>query len=272
MSLPAISDQEFIQFQTLFFKLVGIHLAPTKKMLVSGRLAKRLRHYGLNSYHAYFQLVTDKKYTNELQIMVDLLTTNETHFFREVTHFDYLRQHILPPWQHKRMNRRAWSAACSSGEEAYSLAMTFMEILSDTTPWEIVATDVNIQMLEIARAGRYPIAHARHLPQQCLNQYCLKGVRSQEGILLIDKKIRDRVHFRQVNLHQALPTMGQFDLIFLRNTLIYFDTQTKQQIIKRILPLLKPDGHFVIGHAESLLGVTDKLYSVIPTLYKKRDF
>jgi len=270
MLLPPISDQEFVQFQNLFYKLVGIHLAPTKKTLVSGRLAKRLRHYKLKNYSDYLKLLTSEHHPDELQIMVNLLTTNETYFFREPAHFDYLRQMIIPLWQNKK-NLRIWSAACSSGEEAYSLAMVLMDALGEAIAWEVVATDVNIQMLEMAKAGQYLMEDAKDLPQHYLTQYCLKGVRSQQGTFLIDKKIRHRVHFHQVNLHQELPSfLGHFDLIFLRNTLIYFDLSTKQHIIRRLLSLLKDDGYFVIGHAESLMGVTDKLYSVAPTLYKKR--
>lgn len=273
-TLPNITDTEFFKFQKLIYQLAGIHLPITKKMLVAGRLGKRLRHYQLPSYNAYYQLINTPGQDAERQIMVDLLTTNETYFFREAGHFDFLRDNVLAHWPRQK-NFRAWSAACSSGEEAYTLAMLLMDKLGETTAWEVLGSDISSRVLETASHGHYPLSAASGIPQDYLRRFCLKGVRAQAGTFLIDKNVRQHVSFRQVNLNESLPALGQFDLILIRNVLIYFNQETKQAILQRILPLLKSGGYCFIGHAESLLGVNspdihNSLTLVAPTIYRKR--
>lgn len=274
-AFPTISEHEFYRFQKLIHEIAGIDLPPSKKMLVAGRLSKRLRYYGLPSYGAYYKLVNENPRGEEFQLMVDLLTTNETYFFREPDHFTFLQKQVLPQWKGKS-TFRAWSAACSSGEEAYSLAMVLMDFFGNNHPWEVMGSDLSHRMLEIAKTGLYPLDNSKNLSAHYLSQYCLKGVRSQSGTFLVDKAIRQRVGFRQINLNQELPRdLGQFDLIFLRNVLIYFNVKTKQDVVRRIVKALRPGGHCFIGHAESLLGITDEqihasLYSVAPTIYRKR--
>ena len=212
------------------------------------------------------RLTKDESRT-ELQVAVDLLTTNETYFFREPKHFDFLRDHILP--QHPAGKPfRVWSAASSSGQEAYSIAMILAEGLGDK-PWEITASDLSTRVLEKARGGHYPMEHAEDIPQQYLSRYCLKGVGAQDGTFLVERSLRNRVNFMQVNLNKALPKLGEFDLIFLRNVMIYFDIETKRQVVRRIMALLKPGGYLLIGHSESLNGVVDDLQSVMPSIYRK---
>ena len=262
-----LNDQEFSQFQKLIYQLAGINLSPVKKALVSGRLAKRLIHYRLDSYGDYFNLLTASHNTAELQVAVDLLTTNETYFFREPKHFDFLRTQILA--KHKSGNPfRVWSAACSSGEEPYSIAMVLADHLGDG-PWEVVASDICTRVLEKARAGHYPMDRVDGISCEHLSRYCLKGIGSQANTLLVDKKLRSRVNFMQVNLSKTLPTLGVFDLIFLRNVMIYFEQETKRQVVQRMLPLLKPGGHFLIGHSESLNGIADTLHPLAPSIYRK---
>lgn len=277
-NLPEITDNEFLKFQKLIYQLAGIFLPPTKKMLVAGRLGKRLRYYQLDSYLAYYQLVTTPGQEIEQQVMIDLLTTNETYFFREPGHFDFLRQHILnQPAPHSSSQPfRVWSAACSSGEEAYTLAMLMMDYWGDHAAWEIVGSDISQRMLDTARNAHYPIASSAPVPPEYLKNYCLKGVRSQAGTFLIDKKLRRRIHFQQINLNEELPSLGGlFDLILLRNVLIYFNLETKQNILLRVLRQLKPQGYFFIGHAESLLGINsaeihNQLKLIAPTIYQKQ--
>jgi len=269
-----ITDEEFEQFKKLIYEMAGIHLPPTKKLLVAGRLNKRLRHYHLQSFKQYFQLVTSNNQKEELQMVVDLLTTNETYFFREPDHFTYLEKQILPHWNPAHPFR-AWSAACSSGEEPYSIAMVLMEKLGEHRPWEVLGSDISVRMLTAAVAGHYDLQTAKIMPQHYLTKYCLKGVRSQEGTFLVNKKIRERVNFKQINLNIQLPVMSPFDLIFLRNILIYFNFETKQQIIRRILNALRPGGYCFIGHAESLMGMADdtirnRVELMAPTIYRKR--
>lgn len=267
MSIATINDKEFSQFQNLIYKAAGISLSLAKKPLVSGRLAKRLRERQLTSYGDYFKLLTSGHDPAEFQMAVDLLTTNETYFFRESKHFDFMRHQVLP--NHKKGKPfRVWSAASSSGQEAYTVAMVLADCLGDQ-PWEVVASDISTQVLERARTGNYPMEQARHIPKDYLNRYCLKGTGSKEGTFLVERSLRSRVSFRQVNLNATLPKLGEFDLVFLRNVMIYFDEDTKRQVVRRIMGQLKSEGHLLIGHSESLNGIVDELKQLMPSVYRK---
>lgn len=267
MSTTTISDQEFGQFQKLIHQLAGISLSPAKKALVTGRLAKRLNQHRLNSYAEYFNLLTSHHHSDELQVAVDLLTTNETYFFREPKHFEFLRNTLQATRQPGRPFR-VWSAACSTGEEPYSIAMVLNDHLGEGA-WEVVASDISTRVLEKARAGHYPLERTSGISREHLSRYCLKGVGAQEGTLLVERKLRNRVNFTQVNLSKPLPALGEFDLIFLRNVMIYFDLETKRQVVQRLLPLLRPGGHFLIGHSETLNSVVDTLQAIAPAIYRK---
>lgn len=267
MTAATISDHEFSQFQKLIYQQAGIHMSTAKKALVSGRLAKRLNEYRLDSYGDYFNLLTASNHADELQVAVDLLTTNETYFFREPKHFDFLRNKILS--DHKPGRKfRVWSAACSSGEEPYSIAMVLADHFGDGQ-WEVVASDICTRVLEKARSGCYPLERTTGISREHLTKYCLKGVASRINTLRVDEKLRNRVNFMQVNLNQPLPPLGEFDLIFLRNVMIYFDQKTKREVVQRLLPQLRPGGHFMISHSESLNGVVDTLHSLAPAIYRK---
>lgn len=263
----ALSEQEFRQFQAMIYRIAGISLSDEKKALVSGRLARRVQHYQLRSYGDYFQLLTDPKAPQELQVAIDLLTTNETYFFREPKHFNFLRDTILPGLKGTGPVR-IWSGASSSGEEIYSIAMVLADKLGERA-WEVLGSDISTRVLERARSGHYPIERAKDISREYLSKYCLKGVDAQDGTLLIDKKLRERTQFMQINLNAALPKIGEFDVIFLRNVMIYFDAKTKQQVIARMLPLLRSGGYFFVSHSESLNGITDQLKLISPSIYRK---
>ncbi len=265
MDNHGVSDQEFALFRKLIYRLAGINMADSKKPLLAGRLTRRLRHHGLESFRDYYTLVTRTEHSDELQLMVDLLTTNETYFFREAAHFDYLQTFAA-----SRRGRpfRVWSGASSSGEEPYTIAMVLAETLGMAANWEIVASDISLSMLEKAHAGLYPMERGKGIPPELLKKYCLKGVREQEGNFLVDARLRERVDFRHINL--ISPTsrdLGQFDLIFLRNVMIYFDNDTKRKVVSNMLPHLREDGTFIVGHSETLTGITDALSAMRPTLY-----
>lgn len=262
-----LSDPEFRLFRDLMYKLAGISLSDAKKQLVAGRLARRLRQLELESYGDYFKRL--QKDSGEMQTAVDLLTTNETYFFREPKHFDFLRAHALPGLK-SGGTVRVWSGACSSGEEPYTIAMVMAEVLGGR-PWEIVASDLSSRVLEKAKEGRYTMEDAEGIPRPLLAKYCLKGVGSQEGSFMVKPALRGRITFRQINLNVALPDLGQFDVIFLRNVMIYFDLETKRQVIRRLLPLLRPGGYFMLSHSENLNGISDALKTVQPSIYRKPD-
>lgn len=266
--LVQMSDAEFVLYQVLVERLTGIHLAPIKKAMLSGRLAKRLRERGIPDYGSYFKLIGDGGEELERQTAIDLITTNETYFFREPRHFDALREQLLPPLLGQPV--RIWSAACASGEEAYSLAMVLADMLGENTPWELLGSDISSRVLMSARRGLYPMERASHIPPDYLKRYCLRGTGDYMGSLLVDKRLRQRVRFLSVNLVEALPEIGRFDAIFLRNVIIYFDAETKRRVVRMVAERLKPGGWLVVGHSESLIGLPEDLEPILPTVYRKR--
>lgn len=235
--------------------------------MLASRLAKRLDFYRLTNFTDYYQLATSHAYPDEFQTMVNILTTNETYFFREPKHFDFFQNEILKPWRGEFF--RVWSAASSTGEEAYSLAMLLSENLGSRN-WEVFGSDLSTRVLEIADQGIYPLDRLDYMDTRLLEKYCLKGVRSQEGFFRIDAKLRTKVKFEQVNLMNIpAPSLGKFDVIFLRNVLIYFDQDTKKHVVEQIATALKPEGYFIISHSESLHRVTDRLQMIKPSIYRK---
>ena len=267
MPLVAISDREFMQFQRFIYDAAGITMSNGKQALVSGRLAKRLAHYQLDSYTDYLRLLESRSDPAELQMAVDLLTTNETYFFREPKHFQLLRELVLDA-RDKRQTMRVWSAASSSGEEVYSIAMVLADVLGDAA-WEVLGTDISTRVLQRARSGHYPMERATQMPQDYLKRFCLKGQGSEAGTMLIERGLRQRVQFQQVNLNAPLPKIGCFDVIFLRNVMIYFNLETKRQVVARLLAQLRPGGYFLIGHSETLNDINDTLSVVAPSIYRK---
>jgi chemotaxis protein methyltransferase CheR len=269
--MQAINDQEFAHFQRFIYEAAGISLSPAKKALVSGRLSKRLEAHGLGSYGEYFTLLDRGGDAREVQMAIDLLTTNETYFFREPRHFDTLRKTAVAPLENGRkptLPFRVWSAASSTGEEAYTVAMVLKDCLQGR-PFEVIGTDISMRVLQRARTGHYPEQRTRQIPPDLLKRFCLKGRGEQAGTLLVDRGIREHVHFAHANLNAPLPDMGSFDAIFLRNVMIYFNGDTKQQVITRVLSVLKPGGYLYVGHSESLHGMAGTLQAVQPSVYRK---
>jgi chemotaxis protein methyltransferase CheR len=265
--MVAITDKEFALFQRFIYDAAGITLSDAKKALVSGRLAKRLDLHRIGSYGEYFRVLSSGKDAQEVQVAIDLLTTNETYFFREPRHFDLLREQAELV-RNRSESFRVWSAACSTGEEPYSIAMVLAATLQ-TTPYELIGSDISARVLDRARTGHYPLSRTTHIPRTYLHQYCLRGTGDQEGTLLVERALRDRVRFMQVNLNAALPKLGLFDCIFLRNVMIYFNNDTKRRVVERMVSLLKPGGYFLIGHSESLNEITTALTAVSPSIYRK---
>lgn len=260
-----ITDSELAHFQRFIFEAAGISMSSSKKALVMGRLGKRLARHKLKNFGQYFNLLTSGVDPAEVQIAVDLLTTNETYFFREIKHFDFLREKAIFA-KNRVQPFRVWSAASSSGEEPYSIAMVLADCLG-STPWEVLGTDISTQVLQGAERALYTMERARNIPPAYLRRFCLKGVGVHEGRLLIDRSLRDSVFFRHLNLNVALPNLGQFDFIFLRNVMIYFNDNTKREVVGRVISTLKPDGHFCIGQSESLHSITQELTAVAPSIY-----
>jgi chemotaxis protein methyltransferase CheR len=265
--MTPISDTEFAKFQQFIFEAAGITLAAEKKALVMGRLGKRLAQYQMESFGDYFRLLASDRNGAEVQIAVDLLTTNETYFFREIKHFEFLREQALAS-RSRGQPYRAWSAASSSGEEAYSMAMVLADCMAGV-PWEVLGTDISTKVLQQASQAVYRLERASHIPQAYLRRYCLRGTGDYAGSLLIDRQLRARVRFLHLNLNAGMPDIGKFDVIFLRNVMIYFNLETKREVAARVLTALKPGGYFCVGHSESLNDVTQAVTPVAPSIYHK---
>jgi len=270
-----ISDREFQQFQQLVYHEAGIWLSPAKVALLTGRLAKRLRHHGMKTFTEYYALVSESP--EERVLMLDEISTNETHFFRESQHFELLKSAVFPQWlrdfDEGRRNRkiRVWSAGCSTGQEPYSLAMILLAYFPAAAGWEIeiIATDISTRALSTAKKGVWPAKGASEIPLEYLKASMLKGVGEQTGKIKAGREIRSLVQFLRVNLNSsAYPFVGKFDLIFCRNVLIYFDERGRDAIVRRISSFLSPSGYFFVGHAESLHRMGDVLSTYVPTVYR----
>ncbi len=274
-TIRPISEKEFAFFQALIHREAGIYLSPVKKALLEGRLSRRVRELGLTSFGAYYRRVVEGD-GKELVRLLDYISTNETHFFREPQHFEFLEKHVFPEWTaqaataHRARRVRVWSTACSTGEEPYSLAMTLWAYFSPAAGWEIeiLATDLSTRALERARAAIWPLERAREIPPRYLKSCMLRGTRSQAGKIKVSPEIRSVVEFQRLNLKDdTYPVTGFFDLIFCRNVLIYFDSELRLRVIQRLLNHLAPTGYLFLGHAETLSSLADRVRSVMPTVY-----
>lgn len=263
-----VSSQAYQAIRSFIYDESGIELGPSKQMLVTSRLSKRLRFHQLNNFDDYVRLLKSNQNNIEKQMAIDLLTTNETYFFREAEHFESLKKIVLQ--SHPKTNFfRVWSAASSSGEEAYSIAMVLDDFFGTQVKWEIFGSDISSRIIEKAQKGLYQTHRIDAIPKAFLKRYCLKGAGQYEGFLLIDEKLRKRTRFTKLNLIKPLPDIGLFEVIFLRNVLIYFDFETKEKIIRNLVSKLRPNGILFIGHSESLKGMDLPLKLIAPTTYQK---
>jgi chemotaxis protein methyltransferase CheR len=266
-----VPDADFARFQALIHDEAGIWLAPIKKALLAGRLGRRLRALGIVAWRDYYELVLADE--AERVRMLDAICTNETHFFREPRHFDFLVERVFPAWREeadagRRPRRvRVWSAACSTGEEPYSLAMTLLAAFPAGWELEVLATDLSTKVLERAQRGVWPLEKAAEIPEAHLKAFMLRGFGEQEGLMKAGPEIRALVRFARVNLVGEWPASPPFDLVFCRNVLIYFDRPVKTRVVERLLERIGPRGYLFLGHAESLGGLSTRVQPVVPTVY-----
>lgn len=265
-ALSKITPEEFAAISEVLREQTGIRLVPGKEALVMGRLTKRLRQLGIDSYGDYVRQLRLRDNGDELREAVDLLTTNETSFFRERRHFDFICETVLP--QHVAQRPfRLWSAASSTGEEAYTAAMVLAEGLR-SGGWEVIGTDISSRVVASAQRGLYPIEAARRIPRAFLLKYGRKGKCEYEGLMTFTGELRQRVRFEHANLMGDLRRLGKFDVIMLRNVMIYFDGETRRQLIDRLQTMLCPGGYLMIGHSETIAGSTSRLRLVQPSIYQ----
>jgi chemotaxis protein methyltransferase CheR len=269
-----ISEKEFRSLQDLIYREAGIWLPAAKTALLVVRLAKRLRHHGLKSFREYYDLIVGSE--EERIQMLNAISTNETHFFREPQHFDLLKSVIIPKWAQdaaaglRSRKIRVLSAGCSTGQEPYSLAMVLLDHCPPSFGWEIeiLATDLSTRVLEVARAGVWSMEKAAEIPPYYLKMFMLKGFADQSGKIKAGPEISSLIQFFRLNLNApAYPLVGKFDLIFCRNVLIYFDANSREQAARRLAGYLSPHGYFFLGHAESLHALNGNLRAVVPTVY-----
>lgn len=271
------SDDDFLTLSDLIHKKTGIVLKNHKKDMVYGRLARRLRKLGIQSFGDYLLYLSGDKGEAEISSLINAITTNLTRFFREPHHFDHLTDIALPTvlkdiksGQQDRL--RIWSAGCSSGEEPYSIAMTLEETLvrneMEGIDARILATDLDTNMLQRGRKGDYLKTHFDNLPDKY--QVFLNQAEDREDCYHIRDDLRRYIAFKQLNLLSEWPMKGPFDIIFCRNVMIYFDNQDKMQLTQRLTRMLRPGGWLLIGHSETILNNTNELELIGRTIYRKK--
>lgn len=267
-----LSDADFVAIRDILHRIAGIYLTDSKRDLVRLRLARRLRDLGGIDFGQYLEIVRSPDGARELSQMVDLLTTNKTNFFREPIHFDFLRDHLLPELLSEGRPIRVWSAGCSTGEEAYSLAITILDAVGRRKGHDIriLGTDISARVIEVARAGVYDADAIDLVPDQIRNQYFRPVVQGdgEEGWEVIPE-VRSLVRFARLNLMAPWPMRGHFDIIFCRNVMLYFDLATRQRLVERLEAQLRPGGYLFIGHSESLGAFEHGLRYIQPAVYRK---
>ncbi len=269
------TDSHFNHLRKLVSERTGISLSHAKRELVYGRLSRRLRKLGIDSFGKYCDVLKQGD-EEELEQFTNAMTTNLTSFFREPYHFDYLAQTVLPGLMEKknhaaRPRLRVWCAGCSSGEEAYSVAIVLKEAISDLDRMDakILATDVDSNVLATGRSGIYDQERVEGLPKQRLKRWFHRGSGKNNGIVRVVPELQGLVRFRQLNLMHGWPMRGLFDVIFCRNVVIYFDKATQKVLFDRFANILEHDGHLFVGHSENLFKVADRFRPIGKSTYKK---
>jgi chemotaxis protein methyltransferase CheR len=275
-----LTDPEFRAFRKLIYEETGISLGEHKRQLLRSRLAKRLRHFGFASYGEYYDyLMQQDPDRAECRKMINCITTNKTDFFRESHHFDYLRDKVFPQLRERAARGgpcrlRIWSAACSTGEEPYSLAMTVREQFGPPPGWDvqILASDIDTDVLTKAEAGVYTEDRLQGISQEFKRKYFLRGTGSNAGLVAVRPEVRDLITFRHINLvDHSWPVETGFDVIFCRNVIIYFNRDTQRRLFERMSRSLAPNGYLFLGHSENLHWLTDLFVPLGNTVYRLHD-
>lgn len=261
---------DFERVRALIYQRAGISLADSKQEMVYSRLARRLRATGIQSFARYLDDLEAGRLATEWEAFTNALTTNLTSFFREAHHFPMLAEHLAGLRRRDGAPFTIWCSAASTGEEPYSIAMTACEAFDTLTPpVQVVATDIDTNVLGVAAAGVYPMERAEKAGPARLKRFFLKGKGANEGMARVRPELRQLVNFRPLNLlANDWPLEGQFDAIFCRNVMIYFDKDTQRKILARFVPLMKPHALLFAGHSENFLYVSDALRLRGKTVYE----
>lgn len=274
-----ISDELFLKVGKMITEKYGIKMPLEKKIMFQSRLQRRLRDLDMDSFDEYaMQLFSDSGESMEFNLLADFISTNKTEFFREKEHFRFLTENILPEYLENNTSNlfpdlNFWSAGCSSGQEAYSIGIQieeFMRLSGIQFKYSILATDISSKMLRFARDAVYPMLEVDEMPIELKHRYFLKSKNSKDPKVKVVKAIRERVKVGYLNLMDSLyPFDAQFDVVFLRNTLIYFDQMIQLKVLTRVLGSLKTGGYLFIGHSESLINLHLPIKSIAPSIYIK---
>jgi len=270
----AFTDKDFDCLRQLVGKKTGIVLSDAKKDMVYSRLARRLRQLRLDSFATYCALIEDEAANaDEMVQLTNAITTNLTSFFREGHHFDFFRDKVLPELQQKNAGDkriRIWSSACSTGEEAYSIAIALRQGMPDLRGWDarILATDLDTNVLEKAERAVYKDERIEGLSLDVRKHCFLKGRNGQGGLVKVRHELRDLITIRQLNLMHAWPFRGPFDVVFCRNVVIYFNQDTQRRLIDRIAEHMSPGGYLFMGHSETLHNISDRFRLIGKTIYQ----
>lgn len=271
----SIAEAEYEFIRKLVYEHSRINLGADKRVLVASRLSKRLRKLNLATFSQYCGLLKSAQGAEELSNLLDVISTNHTLFFRESKHFEFLRATALPQWTARlrggREPMRVWSAACSSGEEPYTLAITLAEQLEPAMlPWTIDASDISTRVLAKAGQGIYPDDRLSEVSPELVKRYFQKGVGDWQGHCRVKAELREKVRFHHLNLLQPnYPFSYKFQIIFCRNVMIYFDRATQEALVAKLTQSLLPGGYLMVGHSESLSGIHHTLTAVQPAVYFK---
>ena len=272
---PRLNDELFTKFGTLVYEKTGIFLKPGKKELLNARLQKRLRHLGLDSFQAYYDVLARDTSGEEVVQFINCVSTNFTSFFREKQHFDLLESRILPEivgaGGRGGKDVAIWSSACSSGEEPYTIGMV-MEAFKDKFPacrYQVIATDISTKVLDIAERGIYPDDKIGQVPYPYLKRFFRKGKDKSAGFVKVRDELRSRLTFQRFNLMDTFPWQEKFDIIFCRNVMIYFNRKTQQDLINKFYGALVPGGSLFIGHSESISSLRHNFNQIESTVFRK---
>jgi chemotaxis protein methyltransferase CheR len=269
--LPEIRRDEFEQLRDFIQARSGIHLGSHKSTLLRTRLLKRLRALNLANYGEYYHYLQSSPYGDEIRHLLDAITTNVTEFFREPAHFDFLKN-VAFPRDSKLPAIRILSAGCSTGEEAYSIAMCAIEHfgIEASRKVQIIAGDISTAALAQARAAMYPIGRVKNLTPTRLQTFFLRGTGSRQGLVRVAPEVQSMVTFQPLNLVEPLNVAGPFNAVFCRNVAIYFNRETQIEIYQRLQRSLVPGGHLFIGHSESMMFSAPELNFVQPSVYRNK--
>ncbi len=266
-AINPISDKEFSRLRTLIYAKCGINITDAKRTMLEARLQKRLKKLSFRSFSQYCEyLASSKGMEEELTAMINQVTTNKTDFFREPAHFDWLQSRVLPGLGRVGRPIRVWSAGCSSGEEAYTLAMVLKEF---GRPFEILATDISTKVLDKARLAIYDEERVRPIPPELIKRYMLVSRDRTRRLYRVAPELRKHVRFATLNfMDDDFGFEEAMDIIFCRNVIIYFDKATQERLLRKLCNHLSRDGYVFMGHSETLLGMDVPLLSVAPTIYR----